>query len=541
MSFFNRIAAGILVLASLCINPQSSWATKGGTPLAHAVSSDAVVNPGGSLTYRFTVQNTAGINYRSVVFSSTLPAGVTCQSASDAACTIGAGGNTIVCMYGAVPPGTAFTVTASCQVAQNVGCNSKITTTMGLWVKEAPKQDTYATTVSTVVCPSPTPTSTSTPLPPTATSTPTQIPPTATPTYTVYYPPTQTPTQTPTETPYPPTATATATRTATPRPSDVPTLAPTATSTPAATRTPTPSYSECSDGKDNDGDGQIDYPNDSGCTDANDESEDSQGLTVTKTVAETVSPGTTVKYTYAVTNTTNHTISGVVAEDFNIKNKSGSKQIRQQFEYDHAVNANCDCGNGSNIVSCTLGDIAAGQTHTFEIYFTVPDGQDQCGLDVTNQVDVFDATKNSNFYNWAKATTRVVCDDSGTTCEHDGEYYFTNRYDLLDCSADPNDRAQQQAANIVKKYGLVVDSGPRRGWYGGVYRNVFWYQSKTLRKTLPADQCWFYLVPKTGVLRIWNPNNRKGNPADDIFVAQLGGGLDACGVCGGDTSSCQIR
>lgn len=476
----------LVLCLTVAISPGSAFATKGGPVIPVQMSvNKANVKPGESFTYRITATN-GNTNATRVMLQMDLPQQVSCSAFTGGVACALKPGNIFACNPGTLAKYQAIDITLTCKVNTTVTCGSTITSLVGLW---ANREDARATTVQKVQCVTPTPT-------PTKTKTPV-------------------PTVAPTKTPYP-----TATRTSVPTPVKTPVR-----------------KAECSDGIDNDLDGDVDYPEDDGCANPQDDNEDTQLIKVIKSAPASIKPGELIKYTIKVTNLGPKNITGVTAEDFNINNNT-EEPINHLFKFEKAENATCSQEAGEKPVTCDLGNLKSKESKEFYLYFRVPAGKGQCNLDVMNQVDVYESTDDSNYINWAKAVTRVRCDD-GESCEHHGAYYFTNGYDLLSAKNTPGDRAQQQAYSVVTRYELTTDGNFRSNWaadrgYGG----VFWYRSNFFLRTLtPANRSWMYLDPKTGIIRLWDPNNTR-TPEQDIFIAQLGGGRDACGVCCGNASSC---
>ncbi|MDD4287687.1 MAG: hypothetical protein PHN33_05060, partial [Candidatus Peribacteraceae bacterium] len=155
---------------------------------------------------------------------------------------------------------------------------------------------------------------------------------------------------------------------------------------------------QCSDGIDNDGDQLIDYPNDPGCSSAQDNDEYNVILnpdaTIQKSGPTTVIRGNTVNYTVTVTNIGTATALNAVVADV----------IPSGLTF-HGGLSSTDCllnGAGTSVL-CNNFSLAVGQTKTFTIAFTVPTTV-SCGSTIRNTATV----STSNDQNGSNNTSQTV-------------------------------------------------------------------------------------------------------------------------------------
>lgn len=257
-------------------------------------------SPGQPISYNLSVENATNANYWGVDFVVNFPDAVSCTY-TNAPSNCSLTNNRFACHWNDVYANNKFAFVVNCTVkpAAVCGANARTQGSVTSMKAQTNNQGFIDFKVKCAATPTPTATSTSTWTPTaTATPSPTNVPPTPIPTFTftplpTYTPtsyPTYTPTDVPTHTPTyvptrQPTATPTPTRTSTPHATNTPT--PICTNTP--TPVPTENGAECADGIDNDGDGDTDYPEDSGCDSAHDDDEEDQASCETYSIEREVS------------------------------------------------------------------------------------------------------------------------------------------------------------------------------------------------------------------------------------------------------------
>ena len=132
-------------------------------------------------------------------------------------------------------------------------------------------------------------------------------------------------------------------------------------------------------------------------------------LNVTKTVQSgSATPGSTVTYTFAVTNGGQTNAPNVTLNDIFL---NGNTRY-MPFEYVGANGATCSFDTGAVQLSCTLGALTPGQTKTFTASFRVPQNQPQlCGQTVRNRAEVRTNNQSTGSAS-AEAQVNVVCPPS---------------------------------------------------------------------------------------------------------------------------------
>ena len=145
---------------------------------------------------------------------------------------------------------------------------------------------------------------------------------------------------------------------------------------------------QCSDGVDNDGDGLVDFPQDPGCVNAqdNDESPRNIGnLDVEKVLNGTITPGQNASYTITVRNTGNVAAQNVNVYDYFLDSQD-LKHV--PFTFVSSTGVTCSYQSGAQQVSCPVGTVSPNQTVTMTLTFAVPPNQ-ACSTQIRNRVDAW--------------------------------------------------------------------------------------------------------------------------------------------------------
>lgn len=170
----------------------------------------------------------------------------------------------------------------------------------------------------------------------------------------------------------------------------------------------------CSDGVDNDGDGQIDMA-DPGCTNPQDNDEKNPRLRIVKTVPPTVPSGGLAVYTFTARNTGNEVAKGVITGDafFNMVDGKMVTIVPPPLQF---VSSTISCTNQNYPgILCTLGDLAPGQELTYTATFRVPESPALCNQTIMNNVDIHTTPPLHTISEWVKAQTVVKCPDPTAT------------------------------------------------------------------------------------------------------------------------------
>ncbi|MFA5026716.1 MAG: hypothetical protein WC713_02490, partial [Candidatus Methylomirabilota bacterium] len=192
--------------------------------------------------------------------------------------------------------------------------------------------------------------------------------------------------------------------------------------------------SQCQDGVDNDGDQMVDYPNDSGCSSAQDNDEYNVVLnpdaTIQKSGPTTVIRGNTVSYTVTVTNIGAATAQNVVVSDV----------IPAGLTYQSGLSSpECVLNGGGTSVLCNNFSLAAGQTRTFTVAFTVTSGI-ACGSTILNTATVSTSNDTNPANNGSQWNTNVQCItpqcSDGIDNDQDGALDYPNDFS---CSSPTDD------------------------------------------------------------------------------------------------------
>ncbi len=145
---------------------------------------------------------------------------------------------------------------------------------------------------------------------------------------------------------------------------------------------------QCRDGIDNDGDDLVDFPNDPGCSnpDDNDEGPRNIGnLDVEKTLQGQITPGQDATYLITVRNTGNFAAQNVNVYDYFLDDQD-LKYV--PFTFISSTGVTCTYQSGLQQVACPVGTIAPGTTVSMTLRFNVPTNQ-TCNMQVRNRVDAW--------------------------------------------------------------------------------------------------------------------------------------------------------
>jgi uncharacterized repeat protein (TIGR01451 family) len=164
---------------------------------------------------------------------------------------------------------------------------------------------------------------------------------------------------------------------------------------------------KCSNGMDDDGDGLVDFPQDPGCVNAQDNDEynapTTVDLSITKSGPASVVRGQSISYSINVSNNGQAQATNVVVTD----------AVPAGLVYNDALSYG-PCTLANNQVSCALPSINAGQTSAFTITFDTP-AIANCtnAVNVVNSASVTSTQTDSNQSNNTASTqlnpTRIDC------------------------------------------------------------------------------------------------------------------------------------
>ncbi len=209
---------------------------------------------------------------------------------------------------------------------------------------------------------------------------------------------------------------------------------------------------QCRDGIDNDYDGKIDYPNDPGCSNGDDNDETNvpptADLSITKYGPSSVMCGNTISYTVTVSNAGPAPATNVLVTDV----------IPSGLTFNAgASSAGCYLNSDSTSVLCNNFDLAANQSKTFTIAFNVQIPQQCAPRSIINKATVSASCSDPNSSNntsqevWTSATcpeTSPQCRD-GIDNDYDGKVDYPN--DPGCSNADDNDESNASCSWAKKK------------------------------------------------------------------------------------------
>ncbi len=186
----------------------------------------------------------------------------------------------------------------------------------------------------------------------------------------------------------------------------------------------TPPTTQCNDGKDNDGDGWIDL-DDSCCRSAAGDSEDScnvipkKSVKVVKTGPEWINPGQVATYVVTITNTGNVAIEANIGDKL-ISGGEGSSYVADQSS------AECTYSEATKYATCRKATLQPGESKSYNISFRIALTA-VCNSQIMDQADV--AIVGGNSVDWSKFITKVQCIDKPECSDgkdNDGDGWIDN-------------------------------------------------------------------------------------------------------------------